>query len=536
MEDIILEPDPSRAIESLRDTGYSFNTAIADIVDNSIAANAKVVRINVSLLPMDDIQPFVAISDDGCGMDRDGLMNAMRYGSHRRPDPTSLGKFGLGLKTASTAFCRKLSVVSRGSGDDVVRKLQWDLDYVAQQERWAVRELKPTQDDVDMLDESAQGKTGTLVTWENVDRLLQRDYAKRGSAENALERYRESLRFHLGVVFQRFIDPKFDMVPNVRIVLNGIDVEAWDPFCIGEPNSELLTKTEPLSVKSLEGETASVMLKAYAIPRPEGFSTKEARDKARVSTDTLGFYIYRENRLIHYGDWLGMFKVEPHDSLLRVEFSFDHKLDSYLQIDIKKSKIHLVEELYDYIKDKFLPAPKRHAQLKYRLGQEKKVSMNAQQAHTEANKTIEEHAPDVEQAVIKVTDPVNNVVEIKNKNGTFNHKIVIESDAPADQCRIIPKDDLTGGALWEPCIADQKHAVLINTRHEYYQKIYYPLHSKNIAVIGMDALLWALAEAEHGTYNERVKEVYEDIRLQVSTALRKLIRDLPEPELPSTDD
>ncbi len=536
MADELLEPDPSRTIESLRDTGYSFNTAIADIVDNSIAANATVVKIEVRLLPSEDIQPIVTISDNGCGMDNDGLLNAMKYGSKRRTDPNSLGKFGLGLKTASTAYCRKLSVISRGNTDSTVRKYQWDLDYVSQIGKWMVRGLDPTVDEIDMLDVAADGRSGTLVIWESVDRLLPNEYERSGHAENDIERYRKDLRLHLGVVLQRFIDKSFKGVANVEIVLNGEPIEAWDPFCVEEPNTELLTPIQPLKVRSETGDEAEVSLKAYAIPRGDGFSSKEAREKARISTDTLGFYIYRENRLIHYGDWLGMFKVEPHDSLLRVEFSFDNKLDSYFNIDIKKSRVQLVEDLYNYIKDEFLPAPKRHAQQKYRTGQDKKIAVTAMQVHEEANKTIDEHAPDVESAKIKVVDASKNVVEVQNKNGTFKHTIVIETDPSPDQCRVIPKDDLPGGALWAPCIADQKHAVQINTKHDYYQKIYLPLHNRKDAVIGMDSLLWALAEAEHGTYNERVKEVYEDIRLQVSTALRKLIRDLPEPELPESNE
>ena len=534
MADKLLEPDPSRTIESLRDTGYSFNTAIADIVDNSIAARATVVKIDVALLPVEGIQPIVAISDNGCGMDDDGLLNAMKYGSKRRSDPNSLGKFGLGLKTASTAFCRKLSVISRGTTDDNVRKYHWDLDYVSQSGEWRVKGLEPTADEIDMLDAAAHGHSGTLVVWENVDRLLQRDFVKPGAAAKALARMCDDLRFHLGVVFQRFIDKKFANVANVEIVLNSVPVEAWDPFCLDEPQTDPLTNV-PNKVRLPTGEEVPIELKAYAIPRADGFSSKEAREKARISTDTLGFYIYRENRLIHYGGWLGMFKVEPHDSLLRVEFSFDNRLDDYFNIDIKKSRVLLAQELYDYIKTSFLTAPKRQAQKKYRIGQDEKSAATAPRVHEGANRTIDEHAPDVESAKITIIDADSNKVEIQNKNGTFNHTIVIESDAPAGQCRVIPKDDLPGGALWEPCIADQKHAVQINTKHDYYQKIYLPLRNSN-AVIGMDSLLWALAEAEHGTYNERVKDVYADIRLQVSMALRKLIKDLPDPEFPNPDE
>ena len=103
-EKIIVEPDPKRMIEGLRDTGYSFNTAVADLIDNSIAAEARNIKIWVRMDYVGNIKLLIA--DDGIGMTRDELISAMKYGSPARPNPRSLGKFGLGMKTASTAFCQ----------------------------------------------------------------------------------------------------------------------------------------------------------------------------------------------------------------------------------------------------------------------------------------------------------------------------------------------------------------------------------------------------------------------------------------------
>ena len=136
-EDIMLPPDPARVMEGLRDTGYDFNTAVADIIDNSIAANARNANILLDMDPSGNV--FVYIADDGCGMDMDGLKNAMKYGSAERANKASLGKFGLGLKTASTAFCRSLSVISKGE-DLIPRKVQWDLDYIAQTGAWNLKQ------------------------------------------------------------------------------------------------------------------------------------------------------------------------------------------------------------------------------------------------------------------------------------------------------------------------------------------------------------------------------------------------------------
>ena len=112
-ETLEVPPDPGRMVEGLRDTGYEFPTAVADLVDNSIAAKATLVEVDVLMDYRGNIT--VSICDNGTGMDRTTLVSGMKYGAPARPDPSSLGKFGLGMKTASTAFCRMLSVISRPS-------------------------------------------------------------------------------------------------------------------------------------------------------------------------------------------------------------------------------------------------------------------------------------------------------------------------------------------------------------------------------------------------------------------------------------
>ena len=174
IEEIILEPDPARVMEGLRDTGYDFNTAMADIVDNSIAASATVVKVSVNLNPNGTINVYVA--DNGCGMNFEGLKNAMRYGSLERVDPSSLGKFGLGLKTASTAFCRSLSLLSKGIGESEYHKVQWDLDEICRINKWQLLQPEINQDEIDLLEEVTSGKNGTLVIWDKVDKKKKKTY------------------------------------------------------------------------------------------------------------------------------------------------------------------------------------------------------------------------------------------------------------------------------------------------------------------------------------------------------------------------
>jgi hypothetical protein len=524
--EVICPPDPERIVEGLRDTGYNFNTAIADIIDNSIAAKATSVDIRIDMDPTGEITIYVA--DNGIGMDLAGLKNAMTYGSKVRADLGSLGKFGLGLKTASTAFCRSLSVISRGA-DSVIRKAEWDLDYVAKVHEWKLKMPEVDEDERDLLLQTAGEGTGTLVVWRKVDRLL-KSYSNIGNRRAALKRRIEDLQFHVAMVYQRFLDAKDTRADNVKITINGTNIMAWDPFLQSEELTELLEEEEvPVEIDIPGTPESSVVIRAFLLPNANSFSTQKAKKEARISNDMQGFYVYRENRLIHYGDWLGLFINEPHGSLLRVEFSFDHNLDTAFNVDIKKSRILPAEEILDYL-SKFITPARRAADERYRKGTSANVSKQAEQrdAHAESNRNIEEKAKSVEGAKITVTKP--DEVRIENQNGVFQHKIAIISNPKPGQVRVIPKPDLEYGQLWEPCIADGKHAVQINQSHPYYQKVYYPVLAQNVMVTGMDALLWALAEAEHKTYNEEVKEQYEEMRIAVSRILKTLVADLPDPE------
>ena len=197
-----LSPSPSRLVDSLRDTGYSYQAAFADLIDNSVAAGASNVHVelNENFLGTDIVVNFF---DDGEGMNEPSLVNAMRYGSAKRVSPKSLGKFGMGLKTASTAFCRKLTVISLK--DESLSGRCWDIDKIKEENRWVL--IKPDLSDyaeqIDRLNEIAINGSGTVVIWEKVDRLI----AASGTdyKQQALERVVEEIRDHLSATFGKFL-------------------------------------------------------------------------------------------------------------------------------------------------------------------------------------------------------------------------------------------------------------------------------------------------------------------------------------------
>ena len=208
-------PEASRIMEGLRETGYEFNTAIADIVDNSIAAEATKVIITVQMLLSGDFH--VSIADNGTGMSRSELLQAMRYGAPERKNKHSLGKFGLGLKTSSTSCCRRLKVVSRDAEGDINCAV-WDLDYIAKSGKWHLLIEKPNDTDMKELDACTSGGHGTLVVWGNCDKLLSARFSNPSTKayREGFERAKAELRQHLAMVYQRFLDPNDQELPMSR--------------------------------------------------------------------------------------------------------------------------------------------------------------------------------------------------------------------------------------------------------------------------------------------------------------------------------
>lgn len=518
-------PDPERIIEGLRDTGYEFNTSMADIIDNSIAAKANNIDVTVAMDFGGNV--FVSVCDDGCGMDRDGLINAMRYGSKRRTDQSSLGKFGLGLKTASTAFCRRLSAISRGQTGGDVRKATWDLDHIASVERWELQLGSATPEEIKLLDAVAKGNTGTVILWERVDRLLKAYAVPDGKhAKAALKRYVDNLIFHVSMVYQRFLDKNDKRAGNVNIRINGEVVLPWDPYCITETKSPIAETVQKVEIG--EKGLVAFTVRAFLLPRKDEFSDQEVLKRARLTNDMQGIYVYRENRLIHGPDWLDMYSKEPHMTLCRIELSFDHKLDDAFQVDIKKSRILLDESLYDWMQ-KFLQGPRREGQDRYRKGINASLTGAAVLIHAASNNSIHAKADNLQTAAVKEVDGSTGDVTITNKNGVTKLKIKLVEQKNSGECHVQTVDSLQDGVLWEPAFVDNNQAVRINTGHPYYHKVYIPNMKSGVTIQGLDSLIWGLCAAELGNVSESNKRNFEEMRYEVSRILRRLVEDLPDP-------
>ena len=415
-----------------------------------------------------------------------------------------------------------------------INKATWDLDHVVKVGEWELLIEQPNNNEITLLNFVGVEKSGTLIIWDNVDRLL-KEYADPGgvAARNALKKIVKNLNDHISMVYQRFLNIHDDREKHkVCIWLNDEKISYWDPFC-----EEIAGPAQEESVKVRtdgRGALGDFIVRAFILPRKEEIESSELADKAKISNDRQGFYIYRENRLIHYADWLGMYAQEPHFSLLRVEFSFNSDLDDAFQVDIKKSKISLNSAMSSWVKEDFLPPVRRAAEDRYRKGQKKRFTQRSIGAHESSNRNILDKEKDITQALVEVVDQERNEVKITNPRGITTHILIIEPlPKSPGELFVQPVDSIDDGLLWQPALIEQNQAVQINRAHPYYNKVYLPsILNKETSVgtiEGMDALLWALSVAELMTINQQTRGYFSDLRYEVSKILRKLVDSLPDP-------
>jgi hypothetical protein len=314
-------PPAGPMMESLRDLGYATETAVADIIDNAIFAKAKNIHIDFIWRVKNS---RIVLRDSGTGMSEVDLIEAMRPGNQspsKDREASDLGRFGLGLKTASLSQCRTFTVLSRKKGQ-ALSYWRWDLDYVTDPEQggWTIIEAAEKEDV-----EVAEGMTsGTMVSWDYLDRVIDTDGTP---SEKDFYATAARTKRHIEMVFHRYLE-----TGKLQIIFNDKPVVPWDPFLRGE------SATQPFPEEYLGN--GDVRVKAYILPHRSRISPEVwTENEDRGGWNALqGFYIYRNERLLLAADWLGIGKKMPHYKLARIMIDLPNHLDEQWQIDIKKSR------------------------------------------------------------------------------------------------------------------------------------------------------------------------------------------------------
>ncbi len=332
-------PSPSILMNSMRSIGYSFKTALADIVDNSISAGAKNVFISV---PINDDDIFISILDDGKGMTRDELLNAMKYGSDREYSSSDLGRFGIGMKSASLSQCRILTVISKMYS--TTSAFRWDLDSVIQDRKWDCIELDESEiNDVPCINDLYKLNMGTLVVWQNFDIAYKKS---NGKVREYISEEVADAENHLRLVFHRFLSNRFR---QFNIYINNDLIDPFDPFLEDHP------KTDTKKVSEITVENDVIRVQPYILPHMSDLNDADIGKLGGIDAlrNDQGFYIYRNDRLIIYGKWFRLSSSSVSPELLkygRIKVDIPNSLDDIWDIDIKKQNATIPRHILNYFK------------------------------------------------------------------------------------------------------------------------------------------------------------------------------------------
>lgn len=338
-----IPPSAARLTASLRDIGYDFPTAVADLVDNSIAAGAT--RVDVDIV-FDGEGSAISITDDGFGMTERELHEALRFGTRRQYSSSDLGRYGLGLKTASLSQCRSVTVVSRHSS--VNRRIAAktiDLDLVQERDAWLIVDAMDTVPIRRARDVLSDGP-GTAVLWEKLDRILPYKNTEGGWARRRMLNLAAQLSDHLGMVFHRFLEGSVAGRGRLVISVNGAKVRPWNPFAPTEPSTrEMPVQTFEVKVGESVGQ---VKLRSFILPSRDKFSSLAEFERLSGPLKwnrQQGIYAYRADRLVQWGGWNGLRGIDEHTKLARAALDFDADLDEAFHINVAKMRVSIPSEL-----------------------------------------------------------------------------------------------------------------------------------------------------------------------------------------------
>lgn len=327
----IANPRSSPLFESLRAFGYDLSTAIADLLDNSISAEARNIWIDFIWAGQNS---RVLVKDDGHGMSEVRLVEAMTPGSESPQElrgEEDLGRFGLGMKTASISQCRCLTVITKEHDGPVVWR-RWDLDYIAREGNGEWRLLKGasllSRADRDLL---SGLDSGTEVVWDRLDHLAGTASEDDAAKQRHFRERIDAVKSHLAMTFHRFLSGR----NAIRLHINGRAIQPWDPFLEGHP------ALDPLSTEQLSLNGERIRVRPFVLPHHSKLTNEQHSEAAGPKgwNEHQGFYIYRKNRLLVAGDWLGLgMQKEEHCKLARIAVDIPGSTDLLWQLDVKKSK------------------------------------------------------------------------------------------------------------------------------------------------------------------------------------------------------
>ena len=323
-------PSPKSLIKTLMRVGYDFNMAVADIIDNSISADAKNIKIFSSVSSKN---PTFSIYDDGFGMSEKELYENMKLAAKDpslERDSKDLGRFGSGMKTASFSQARKLIVISKKKGSKICGAY-WDIDEIESSDSWEVlMSLNEKEiNSIEGFDKEIFSNKGTVIIWHKISSFIETPHT---SLENIIANTIDSMSRYISLHFHKFMQSTH----NLNFYVNQRKLNPINPFIKGKGSMDLGTE-------NIRGKKGNVEIKTHVLPHPQYLSQQQIDKLGGIDAiyKNQGLYIYRANRLIIAGGWMGLSSRNILGNLARVEVNIPASLDDEWSTDVKKSSLQL---------------------------------------------------------------------------------------------------------------------------------------------------------------------------------------------------
>jgi hypothetical protein len=494
-------PNAGKVISSLRLVGYDNISAIADLVDNSLDAGAQKIQLQIK----PELEGYtIFLADNGCGMDKDVLNQALRLGSNTERDEYSdLGKFGMGLVTASLSICRKLTVITKTTDGDILTSIQ-DIDVIAEQNKF-VKVLREANEKEKALFESflKNEKSGTLLILSKCDQIQ----------DKSVDSLLNSLRKSLAQIFRLFLDA------GKEIVVGNESIKAFDPLMLNHKDTKIISD-ETFTVNTDDGNKESIQVKIVMLP---GIKSTEAELAYNIRNQ--GFYVMRNNREIAGGVTLDVFTKHNRYNRFRAEIFFNGKLDNEMRIEFTKRDLRPKQSILQEIKG---IVTHQLAYFEKEVKREQIRQKDQEEIHELSARGIKE----------KSTLLAKPEVKIEKRSPRKNHPGASEPTNTGDSRHPINSQELkkyntevefqvremgVGGVLFEADQIGKKTLITYNSEHPFYYKVFIENDDDNVKKY-IDFLVYSLATAKLKIFNDDEIERIENFMSIFASNLRVLMK------------
>ena len=508
-------PNPGKLIESLRHLGYDNYSAIADLIDNSFDALATEVHVKIGLK---DKKPFIVIADNGHGMDERTLQQAIKLGSDTIKDPNNdLGKFGMGLCTASLSICRKTSVITKNEDDEKSLKAVNDIDHVVKTNKFESYIGEADKDDLDFVSEFfSEFTSGTVVLLEKCDLISNQNTSV----------FAQTLKKHLQRIF------RFYLSSHKTIYINGESISAYDPLMWNNQETDQYDETDlPIKLKTDDGKEFHETIKIKLAILPKDYSKSDKDNSLNIRNQ--GFYIMRNNREILDAHTLNLFSKHNDYNRMRGEIQFSGMLDQFMGVNFTKRDISMRQSLHDQL-SKHLDSQIKSIRKINRSAKSATAPEEVSKAHDGASKEIRRKSKLLvtPKAPKELRSSDGSSCSNKSKNDHENNRIRQPNENRKQvggftaDCEFLAVSMSPEGPVYDASKQGRKIIIRYNSDHPFYQRFIVDSGARDSDfVVGIDYLIYSLACAElsQNDEDEEIAMLLSNLKAIMSSNLKTLL-------------